>query len=63
MTLHDVFWLLLGSVLGVALALAVSALWQLPRKATHRNPAVKRDDGRFVLAKELRKKQFKAARA
>ena len=25
--------------------------------------AVKRDDGRFVLAKELRKKQLKAARA
>ena len=25
--------------------------------------AVKRDDGRFVLAEELRKKQFKAARA
>ena len=25
--------------------------------------AVKRDDGRFKLAKQLRKKQFKAARA
>jgi hypothetical protein len=25
--------------------------------------AVKRDDGRYVLAKELRKKQLKAARA
>jgi hypothetical protein len=25
--------------------------------------AVKRDDGRFVLAKEVRKKQLKAARA
>jgi hypothetical protein len=32
------------------------------RRLANRGLAVKRDDGRFVLAVELRKKQFKAAR-
>ena len=49
-----------------ALLQVQAALQALPRRvqaAGHAGLAVKRDDGRFVLAKELRKKQLKAARA